>query len=106
MTNPAPKTPKSYGDVMATELPTKFVKTNSGDDFLRLQDWVDAGQTKGMLIFISDFGADVLKRNPTWLMDGTFKICPDPFKQVNFTGQIESIIKHKLGSYKGMAYAI
>jgi hypothetical protein len=49
-----------------------------------MHDWVDETNKDqgGMLIFMSDFGADLLKKNSTWLLDGTFDSVPAPFKQV------------------------
>jgi len=35
-----------------------------------------------MMILMSDVGADVMRRAPIWMMDGTFFSAPTPYYQV------------------------
>ena len=80
--NPTPKLPKSYEDIIDSILPKEFTQTNDKGDFLILQSWTNEAKDGGLLVFLSDFGASILKRHSLWLLDGTFKSTPAPFKQV------------------------
>ena len=40
--------------------------------------------TKLMLVFMSEFGKDILGRSETMYCDGTFATAPEPFKQIFF----------------------
>ena len=35
-----------------------------------------------MVMFMGDWGAEILKTHSTWLFDGTFQSCPEPFAQI------------------------
>ena len=82
--NPIPKIPKSgdFASFMNGQFPDKFAKTNDGSDFLILQSWIDEIETEAMLVFLSDTGAQILKKHHVWLLDGTFRSAPSPFSQV------------------------
>ena len=80
--NSTPKLPKSYEDIIDSILPREFTQTNDKGDFLILQSWTNEAKDEGLLVFLSDFGASILKRHSLWLLDGTFKSTPAPFKQV------------------------
>ena len=67
---------------MNTVIPDEFKKTADNGEFLYFLDWVDNAKTECMAIFLSDWGADILKRSRMWFCDGTFSVTPDPFKQV------------------------
>jgi hypothetical protein len=81
--NPIPQLPKSHDDVMKTDIPQKFSKTADNREFLILKAWTNATEMESALVFMSDSAADIMRRAPTWLMDGTFKTRPAPYYQVN-----------------------
>ncbi len=65
-------------------MPEEYILTSNNMEFLRYCDWSNVNTKQdGLIIYISDFGAEVLKKNQTWLMDGTFSSAPEPFKQVS-----------------------
>ena len=70
--NPTPKLPKYYEDIIDSVLPKEFTQTNDKGDFLILQSWTSEAKEGGLLVYLSDFGADILKRHSLWLLDGTF----------------------------------
>ena len=81
--NPRPKLPKSHEEYMSTEnIPDKYIKTADNGNFIIFQDWVDEAKTESMVMFMSDWGAEILKMHSTWLFDGTFQSCPAPFSQL------------------------
>ena len=45
---------------------------------------VVAEKTESMVLCMSPWAADLLKKSKTWLFDGTFKTAPAPFEQVIF----------------------
>ena len=59
-----------------------YTQTNSKEEFLRLQDYTTESKRHGIMVFISKLGAEILKKNTTWLLDGTFQTTPHPFEQV------------------------
>jgi hypothetical protein len=65
-------------------LPPKFSTTSTGAPFMRYCDFVDADQTKLMMLFMSDHGGWVLSRSTDIFADGTFDTSPDPFAQIYF----------------------
>lgn len=82
--NPMPKIPRNHQDIMEIpQLPDKLTKTKDGQSFLLAQCWTNDDHEKSMMVFLSDYGADILRNAPTWLMDGTFKSSPTPFTQVS-----------------------
>jgi hypothetical protein len=80
--NPLPPLPKSYADVMKAEIPSNLSKTADGKEFLLLKDWTNGNELESIMVFMSDDGAEILRRAPTWMMDGTFKCAQVPFYQV------------------------
>lgn len=80
--NPMPKIPKTHQDVMEANLPDKLTKTMDGQPLLHLITWKDDIEAESVLLFLSDPGAEYLRRAPVWMMDGTFKTAPVPYKQV------------------------
>ena len=81
--NPRPKIPKNHAEYMATEnVPDQYLKTADKGEFVIFKDWVDNEQTECMVMFMSDWGAQILKTHSTWLFDGTFNSCPAPFAQL------------------------
>ena len=81
--NPAPHIPKTYDEIINATLSAKYTQTHDGADFLRSQCWTTDSEDKGMIMFQSDFSAELLKTHSTWLLDGTFKSVPKPFAQVH-----------------------
>ena len=68
---------------MNTEnIPDKYTKTAENGEFIIFKDWIDEAKTQCMVMFLSDWGANILKTHGTWLFDGTFLICPKPFSQL------------------------
>ena len=80
--NPRPKIPESHLDIMEEQIPDKLTKTADGAEFLILESWTNEEETESCLLFLSDWGAQILKTHSTWLMDGTFKSAPKPYSQV------------------------
>ena len=82
--NPSPSIPKpgDFSSFMAGQLPEKFTKTHDGSEFLILQSWTDDTEEDALLVFLSDTGAEIFRTHQVWLLDGTFKTTPCPFKQV------------------------
>ena len=82
--NPIPAIPKAgdFASIMDGDFPQQFAKTNDGSEFLILQCWTNEEETEAMLVFLSNTGAQVLKSHKVWLLDGTFRSSPSPFKQV------------------------
>ena len=56
--------------------------TADGREFLLHRDWLDEHQTKAMAVFLSDWGAEVLRKSSNWLLDGTFRSTLAPFAQI------------------------
>ena len=75
--------PSSYSAIVNMELPKHFTVTNNNKPFLRVNDYLDEAEEAGCMVFFSNFGLEILRRNPVWLFDGTFGTCPAPYKQVN-----------------------
>lgn len=80
--NPRPQIPKTHQDFMDIIMPDSYSKTADKGTFLIHKSWVDIMQTKSMALFMSDWGAEVLRKHKIWLMDGTFKTTPAPFAQI------------------------
>lgn len=80
--NPIPELPKSHADVMKTVIPSKLSLTADQREFLILKEWTTKSELETILVFMSDSAADVMRRAPTWMMDGTFKVRPVPYYQV------------------------
>ena len=58
--NPPPKLPTNFDEYMNTEIPDKYTKTADGQEFLIYKDWIDAGKQKPVVMFISQWGAEIL----------------------------------------------
>ena len=82
--NPLPTLPKTFSDIMSTDIPTKLSLSADGKEFLITNAWINVNELESMMVFMSDDGADILRRAPTWMVDGTFKVAPDPFYQVKY----------------------
>lgn len=80
--NPLPPLPKTYKDVLTAAIPTSLTHTADHTEFMVLKSWTNDTELEGIMVFLSDVGADVLRRSPVWMMDGTFSTAPDPFYQV------------------------
>ena len=59
-----------------------FTKTADKREFIIFKDWVDEDEEEAMVMFMSDWGADILKHHSTWLFDGTYSACPVPSTQI------------------------
>jgi len=80
--NPLPPLPKTFQDVMNTVIPSSLTNTADGTEFMILNSWINDLEEEAMMIFMSDVGADVMRRAPIWMMDGTFFSAPTPYYQV------------------------
>ena len=78
--NPRPKLPSTFEEYMATDIPDKFTQTADGREFLVCKEWIS--EDEPLVVFLSDWGAEILKTHSTWCFDGTFSSAPIPFKQV------------------------
>ena len=78
--NPRPKLPSTFEEYMATDIPDKFTQTADGREFLVCKEWIS--EDEPLVVFLSDWGAEILKTHSTWCFDGTFSSAPRPFKQV------------------------
>lgn len=90
--NPRPRLPTLFEDYMNTDVLDKFTKAADGGEFLLYKDYVDSEKSQPLVIFMSQWGADILKNHSTWLFDGTFKSAPNPFTQVIWLFIIKLII--------------
>ena len=60
--NPMPKIPRNHQDIMEIpQLPDKLTKTKDGQSFLLAQCWTNDDQEKSLMVFLSDYGADILR---------------------------------------------
>ena len=78
--DPRPVIPKSHTEFMEINILAKFSTTADGDPFLLTREWFD--ETRSVCVFLSNFGADILRRHHVWCLDGTFKTTPVPYAQV------------------------
>ena len=78
--DPRPAIPKSHEDFMETNIPDKFSNTADGETFLLARQWFD--NTRSVCVFLSNFGAEILRKHHIWCLDGTFKTTPIPYAQV------------------------
>jgi hypothetical protein len=78
-----PALPKTFRDLMKAEMLPEYTKTADGGEFLILRSWLNSEEKECLMVFLSDTGADILRRADTWLLDGTFRACPSPFYQAS-----------------------
>ena len=72
-------------------LPHEYQMTGTGKRFLLFDSSV--GDINTMSIFASNDGIDVLANSSQWFGDGTFKLCPQIFYQIN---TIHPLINHEV----------
>ena len=60
----------------------QYKHLDSGELFLVWADRVPADSDNVVLIFMSDFGRNILKNSETWSSDGTFSTVPRDFSQI------------------------
>ena len=82
--NPLPALPKSFSDVITTDIPNKLSLSADGKECLITNSWINENELESLMVFMSNDGADILRRAPIWMMDGTFKVVPKPFYQVKY----------------------
>ena len=80
--NPIPSIPKDFTALMDMEIPEKFKTTNDGGSFLAAQCWTNEEENRAIMFFMSEAGCNIMKTHGSYMFDGTFKSCPDPFAQV------------------------
>ena len=80
--NPRPKIPSSHEEYMTLQAADKYTRTADGGEFLFYKDWADSEKTVSMALFMSQWGADILRTHSVWMFDGTFQTTPKPFSQV------------------------
>jgi hypothetical protein len=64
---------------MKTDIPDNLRKTVYGEEFLIMNSWINITELEFILVFMSNTAEDIIKRATTWMMDGTFRICPVSF---------------------------
>ena len=77
--NPLPPLPKNHDDLMKADIPSRLTQTADGGEFLIKHGWINRLESESMMIFLSDMGADIMRRSPVWMIDGTFSTSPAPF---------------------------
>ena len=87
--NPSPPIPKGHKAFMEKPIWDKYSLTADGSPFLLKQCLVDEGESESMAVFLTSWSAEVLKRHDTWLVDGTFSTCPEPWSQVKHNKAIK-----------------
>lgn len=80
--NPLPPLPKNYSDVLSAAIPSTLTNTADNTEFMILNCWTNDMELEGLMVFLSDVGADILRRSPVWMLDGTFGTAPAPYYQV------------------------
>jgi hypothetical protein len=63
-----------------SELPLNLRHTIQGDEFFSYDSGF--GLNNRFVVFYSDFSVDVLRKANCWVVDGTFRMCPDNFYQL------------------------
>ncbi|XP_078504918.1 uncharacterized protein LOC144763312 isoform X2 [Lissotriton helveticus] len=71
-----PKIPHNLSDFV---IPEKFRVTINGDRFLQLEC---SSENEHILLFATERNLAYLRASEIWQVDGTFKTCPEPFKQL------------------------
>jgi hypothetical protein len=59
--NPTPPLPKSYSDLMKTEISENLRKTADGEEFFIMNSWTNISELESILVFMSNSGADIMK---------------------------------------------
>jgi len=70
---------KNYDDLMKADIPSSLNQTANGGEFLIKHSWINELESESLMIFLSDMSADIIRRSPVWLKDGTFSTSPAPF---------------------------
>ena len=70
--------PRKYTDL--NQIPESIAQFPDGKEFVVLNQETKDG--KILLIFMSEFGKDLLTSSQIWMCDGTFGRCPKPFQQL------------------------
>jgi hypothetical protein len=81
--NHLPPLPKKYQDVMKAVIPAFPSNTADGLEFLILNFWINDLELEAIMIFMSEAGADMMRRAPVRMTDGTFYTAPNPYYQVS-----------------------
>ena len=100
--------PMTMEEIASSPLPAKYTKTEDGSPFLIVKDNItEEDSTKCWLLFMSDFGKELLKTSKYWYSDGTFATCPPPFSQgKNSPGQIYVLFAEITTKVFPCAYAV
>ncbi len=77
--NLLPLLPKNHDDLMKADIPSSLNQTANGGEFLIKHSWINELESESLMIFLSDMSADIIRRSPVWLKDGTFSTSPAPF---------------------------
>lgn len=80
---------------MKTAIPPKLANTTDGNEFLILNSWTDDLELEEVMIFLSDVGANVMRRASIWMLDGTFFTALTAYNQVQY---------HRITSYMKSTY--
>ena len=72
--------PTSADDIL--NMNDQYKHLDFGELFLVRAERVPADSDNVVLIFMSDFGRNILKNSETWSSDGTFSTVPRDFSQI------------------------
>jgi hypothetical protein len=81
--NPLPPLLKTYQDVTKAVIPSSLSNTADGSEFLILNSGISDLELESMMVFMSEAGADVMRKAPVWMIDGIFYTTPKPFYQIS-----------------------
>ncbi len=81
--NPLPPLLKTYQDVTKAVIPASLSNTADGSEFLILNSRISDLELESMMVFMSEAGADVMRKAPVWMIDGIFYTTLKPFYQVS-----------------------
>jgi hypothetical protein len=68
---------------MKTVIPASLSNTTDGSEYLILNLWINYLKFEAMMVFMSEAGADVMRRAPVWIMSGTFYTAPKLYYQAS-----------------------
>jgi hypothetical protein len=70
--------------MMKIAIPPELANTVDGKEFMILNSWTNDKELEAVMVFLSDVGADVMRRAPVCMSDGTFFTARTPYYQVKY----------------------